>query len=107
MIYLCSQTELPEGACKGFTFGEEQLFVVHKQGQFFLYQNSCPHLGIALEWLPDQFLDIRREFIQCAMHGAQFRIVDGFCISGPCFGESLLALPLCQQDGNLYYMPDV
>ncbi len=106
MMYLCAASEVPEGACKGFNLQGEQMFVVHKQGQFYLYRNSCPHLGIALEWLPDQFLDVGREHVQCAMHGALFRINDGFCISGPCFGDSLQALSLRQQDGKLYYLPE-
>ncbi len=105
-MYLCAASEVPEGACKGFNLQGEQMFVVHKQGQFYLYRNSCPHLGIALEWLPDQFLDVGREHVQCAMHGALFRINDGFCISGPCFGDSLQALSLHQQDGKLYYLPE-
>jgi nitrite reductase/ring-hydroxylating ferredoxin subunit len=35
--------------------------------------------------------------IQCALHGALFRIEDGYCLYGPCQGASLHPLPLRQE----------
>lgn len=69
-------------------------FILHWRGQWYAYRNSCPHTGATLNWMPDQFLDIDREFIQCSIHGALFRPQDGFCIYGPCAGRSLEPLPL-------------
>ncbi|MEE8263379.1 MAG: Rieske (2Fe-2S) protein, partial [Gammaproteobacteria bacterium] len=40
-------------------------------------------------WVPDQFLDETGNLLQCATHGALFRIEDGFCVAGPCTGASL------------------
>ena len=69
------------------------IFIVarqHSDGlQLFCYKNQCPHTLINLNWQPDQFLSLDRSRIQCSMHGALFRINDGFCEWGPCQGMSL------------------
>jgi nitrite reductase/ring-hydroxylating ferredoxin subunit len=80
---------LDEGECKGLTFGEVEIFVVKHDDQLHAYQNKCPHLGIALEWLEDQFLDMEKQFIHCSTHGALFLIETGECVSGPCLGQFL------------------
>lgn len=73
---------------------ENSAFVVKVRGQLHAYVNSCPHTGVPLNWLPDQFLDYSGELIQCALHGAQFRPGDGYCVWGPCQGQSLKSLPV-------------
>lgn len=93
MIKLCLLSDLSEGASKGFDVDGRKLFAVMKYGKITLYENHCPHLGIQLEWMPDQFLDRDKSLIQCAMHGALFRIEDGLCISGPCIDRSLVSVP--------------
>jgi nitrite reductase/ring-hydroxylating ferredoxin subunit len=40
-------------------------------------------------------------FIQCATHGAIFRIEDGYCLRGPCAGESLQKLHLKVEQNNV------
>lgn len=97
-ITLCQLDEVPAEGCKGLRLTDPagidvDVFLVNKDGQLHLYHNRCPHLGVALEWLPDQFLDREGQHIQCSTHGALFRVEDGLCVSGPCPGESLLALP--------------
>ena len=68
------------------------LLIVKHDSRVFVYRNRCPHLGTELEWLPDQFLDRDKQYIQCATHGALFRINTGECIAGPCVGERLQAV---------------
>lgn len=58
------------------------------------YRNRCPHTGVNLDWVPDRFLDRCGKLIQCATHGARFRIHDGFCVSGPCQGDALESIPV-------------
>ena len=86
---LCQQDELQEGQSKGFQIGDISLFAVKKKGQLHLYKNSCPHLGVELEWLKDQFLNIDESLIQCSTHGALFVIESGECVAGPCQGKHL------------------
>ena len=102
---VCKISDIPDPASKGFTLehdGKEyELFLVKKSGQLFAYINRCPHTGVGLNWQPDQFLDIDAEWIQCAMHGALFRIENGVCVRGPCAGESLQPVSIRQQDGDI------
>ena len=103
---LCALNELADPGSRGFEldYGTQQklrLFVVRKGGVLAAYRNSCPHTGAPLEWLPDQFLDLDNSFIQCAMHGALFRPEDGYCLRGPCVGESLENLELAVVEGRV------
>jgi nitrite reductase/ring-hydroxylating ferredoxin subunit len=88
-IPLCQVDDIPEGSACGFTLQGTQLFAVKKRGSVFVYLNRCPHLGIALDWVPDSFLDSEGLYIRCANHGAFFEIDTGNCIMGPCLGEAL------------------
>lgn len=90
-IALCHIDQIPDNSSRGFDLTEPPigLLIVRKQGKIHIYQNHCPHRGIRLEWVPDQFLDIHGYYIQCATHGALFNIADGLCIAGPCSGQSL------------------
>ncbi|MDM8350866.1 Rieske (2Fe-2S) protein [Pseudomonas sp. sp1636] len=97
MMRLCAPNELAEGQSRGFVIDGEKLFAVRKDGQVFAYRNRCPHKGIPLEWLPDQFLDHSASLIQCATHGALFLIDTGECVAGPCAGQSLKALS-CEEN---------
>ena len=93
---VCRLTDLPEGSSRGFTLGVgsacEDIFLVHKNGRVSAYLNSCPHTGGPLDWVPDRFLSLDGDLIQCATHDALFRIEDGVCVAGPCTGSSLTPL---------------
>jgi nitrite reductase/ring-hydroxylating ferredoxin subunit len=87
--FLCEGSDVPEGKSRGFELSGVQMLAVRRTGQVFIYKNHCPHRGVPLEWLPDQFLDSSASLIQCATHGALFLIEDGECVAGPCEGKSL------------------
>lgn len=89
MTRLCHVDDIEEGQSVGFEVGEKKLFAVKKDAVIYVYENRCPHLGIELEWLENQFLDPDGALIQCSTHGALFLIEDGSCISGPCSGQQL------------------
>jgi len=93
MTALCNIADIPEDDARGFDLDGQSLVVVRRDGQIFVYLNWCPHLGIELNFMPDVFLDTDQTFIQCANHGALFRIEDGYCLSGPCARQSLVAVP--------------
>lgn len=92
-LRLCAFAELDDPGARGFSLKRSgrslELVLVRRGGEVFAYANSCPHTGINLEWQPDEFLSLDRGFIQCATHGALFRLEDGYCVRGPCAGESL------------------
>ncbi|UTW09227.1 Rieske (2Fe-2S) protein [Pseudomonas benzenivorans] len=99
MKRLCAPQELAEGQSRGFEIEGRKLLAVRKDGQVYAYHNRCPHRGIPLEWLPDQFLDASASLIQCATHGALFLIDSGECVAGPCAGQALEALS-CVEDAE-------
>lgn len=72
------------------------------QGHWYAYRNACPHTGVNLNWMPDQFLDVTRQYLQCSLHGALFEPLSGKCIYGPCLGDSLSALSVECIDGEIY-----
>lgn len=102
---LCDACDIPEGKSKNFTLtrcdSPFEFFVINFHGQFYAYENHCPHTGINLNWQADQFLDITEQRIQCSTHGALFRITDGLCEWGPCVGKSLRPLIVKNMDGQL------
>jgi nitrite reductase/ring-hydroxylating ferredoxin subunit len=95
---LCKTTDIEDPGSKNFELKIKRkiqsVFVVNKNGEFFAYYNKCPHTGASLEWQEDQFLDLDKALIQCATHDALFTIDTGECISGPCVGDNLQALPI-------------
>ena len=95
---------IPEPGSRGFApqgGRAAEFFVVRKEGVIRAYRNRCPHTGAPLEWQPHQFLDIDNGFIECALHGALFRVGDGLCLRGPCARQSLQPLPVEVVEGRL------
>lgn len=89
---LCHVEELADRETRGFAavgVPPKDIFVVRRGLNVHAYINSCPHTGAPLDWLPNLFLSADGKFIQCALHGALFRIEDGVCVAGPCVGAQL------------------
>jgi nitrite reductase/ring-hydroxylating ferredoxin subunit len=114
-VALCRLEEIPDRTARGFVVetgapGDPRpldLFV-HRDGESVVaYRNSCPHQGTPLELVPDGFLTRDRKRFLCTTHGAQFRLHDGLCTTGPCKGKSLTALAI-ERDGEdlLLRLPD-
>lgn len=101
MTFICPASLITEADAKGFKVNGRSLIVTRKNERIHVYVNSCPHLGINLEFQPDTFLDKDKRFIQCANHGALFEIETGECLVGPCTGQFLTALPFQVIDGNI------
>ena len=107
-VYICDIEELPEVASKGIKLDESfypSHFLVKKKQAIFVYQNRCPHTGAPMEWKPDQYLDHENAFIQCALHGALFKIETGECLRGPCLGKFLKSGEVSVENGRIYFLP--
>lgn len=102
---LCLLSDLPKRGSKGVQHDGHNLIVVRQGAQVHVYENRCPHRGIPLEWVPDQFLDNSGRLIQCASHGALFLPESGECIAGPCVGQSLCAFACEVREGGIYLTP--
>lgn len=103
-VALCRFDALEDPGCKGFDVGDVDgltcdLFVVRKGDAVFAYVNDCPHYRTTLEWRRDCFLSHDKAVIQCSLHGARFRIEDGYCEWGPCEGFGLVPIKAGIEDG--------
>jgi nitrite reductase/ring-hydroxylating ferredoxin subunit len=106
---LCRIEDIPDGGARGFPPPPGAfvgLFALRHGARVLVYVNSCPHLGISLDWAPDRFLSNDGSRIVCATHGAEFTIEDGECLRGPCFGERLEQVPVELKDGAVLVPAD-
>jgi len=51
--------------------------------------------------VPDHFFDAEGRHLVCSTHGAVFRPEDGYCLAGPCAGESLEPVPVEVREGRV------
>jgi len=70
----------------------EALVVLDDYGTVRAYLNVCQHIPIPLDCGSSDFLDPPTRHLRCVTHGALYRREDGYCVVGPCAGESLIAL---------------
>jgi len=102
---VCLLDELNDPDSRGFALRVNErlhdVFIVRLGRQVFGYLNSCPHTGGPLDWVPDQFLSLDKDYIQCATHAALFRLYDGHCVAGPCAGERLTPVPVMVEAGEI------
>lgn len=100
---ICRLDDLGESGSRGFSIGTGDWplrgFVVPINDQVRGYVNSCPHARHPLNFKPNQFLTMDGALILCASHGALFEKSTGYCVAGPCAGQSLQTLPLELSDG--------
>jgi nitrite reductase/ring-hydroxylating ferredoxin subunit len=90
--------DLPHG------HGSAPCFTMRFDGKVFAYVNRCPHRGTELDWNPGEVFDETGLYLICATHGAMFDPQTGLCISGPCEGGRLQALPIEEHDGAVIIM---
>ncbi|RKZ84435.1 MAG: Rieske (2Fe-2S) protein [Gammaproteobacteria bacterium] len=102
--FLCFKQDIPNYQARGFNIEINQdkieLLLVRQNARVQAYKNHCPHLGIPLNWQPDEFMSLEGSHIQCSTHGALFSLEDGHCIAGPCTGQNLTTLALERRDDN-------
>lgn len=103
---LCQLSDIEETGSIGLTAELDGLrtgLIVVRQGEHvFIYVNNCPHIGAPLDFEPGRFLNLERDLIQCAMHGALFRIEDGHCVQGPCAGKHLTPVAFEVRNGAVW-----
>src|SRR5918995_4803791 len=90
--------ELAHGESKKFMLRSGEFsfeaMLVNYGGNHFGYVNRCPHVGLSLDWIDNQFFTVDGRYLICANHGATFEPASGECLWGPCAGASLRSLPL-------------
>lgn len=101
MHRLCECASISEGDAVGLSHNNVSYLVVNHDNRHYVYINRCPHLGIALNWQPNDFMDAEGEFIRCSTHGALFEPATGQCVSGPCAGDALTPVSFALKDGTI------
>jgi nitrite reductase/ring-hydroxylating ferredoxin subunit len=98
-------SEIPNGGGRMFAFslasGEFRLLVLRSGNSCFGYENYCPHFGLPLAARNDQLILKAHASVSCNTHYARFRWQDGYCESGDCEGEFLVAVPLVVEGGRV------
>lgn len=89
---------IAEGAARSFVVqlpaGRFHGFVVRSHGAVTGYVDRCPHAGLPLARILDDYLVADGALIHCSWHGALFDVSDGRCIAGPCKGAALSPWPV-------------
>jgi nitrite reductase/ring-hydroxylating ferredoxin subunit len=99
---IVEEAALLEGVPVGVEHAGSELIVVRAGGRVRAFDNRCPHRGITLDWAKGRFTSADGAYLQCATHGALFRMDDGACVLGPCAGESLAERPLLIANGSIF-----
>jgi 8-oxo-dGTP diphosphatase len=75
------------------------ILVATPDGGARAYRNVCPHVPIPLDRGGEPLLT-EEGFLACRNHGALFAVEDGFCVAGPCAGETLEPIPVERSGGG-------
>lgn len=94
---------IADGAARNFVLqlraGRFHGFVVRRGDVAFGYVDRCPHMGLPLAQVLDQYM--ADDLVACSWHGALFRVEDGVCVGGPCAGARLTPWPVRVEDGTV------
>ena len=110
-VFLCASVEVIErghGVRFDVLAGGRQAtgFVVRFKGTAYAYLNRCAHVPIELDWNQGEFFESSGLYLMCATHGAIYAPETGRCEGGPCRGNKLRAIAVCEIDQRLYWQPD-
>ncbi|MHA6723238.1 Rieske (2Fe-2S) protein [Sphingomonas sp. RS2018] len=96
-------TQIDDGAARNFVLqlraGRFHGFVVRRGETVVGYVDRCPHMGVPMTQVLDDYLTPSGDYIACSWHGALFEVDDGLCVGGPCTGQRLTAWPVTVADG--------
>ena len=102
---LCAVEEISDGLCKEIRYGEGayafSLLLYGTHGQVKAYVNRCPHFSLPLNIRPGEFVILDGERVMCALHGAVFRLDNGYCEAGPAASSSLEPVAVVVRNGSV------
>lgn len=105
--YVCASNQVLDGGC-GVRFlvkyngHNRPAFVVRHAGRTVAYLNRCAHKLVELDWQEGDFFDTEHRHLVCATHGALYDPSSGVCVSGPCRGAALTAVPIREVNGAVW-----
>lgn len=99
--------EIEVGGAKEYVFGRGttvfSMFVVRQGGdRVYGYLNLCPHYSQPLNYRKGMFMNGDGTRIRCTMHFAEFRVEDGYGVSGAAERCWLDPVPVLVKEGVLH-----
>jgi nitrite reductase/ring-hydroxylating ferredoxin subunit len=96
---------IADGAARNYVLemraGRFHGFAVRRGETVHGYVDRCPHAGLPLAQVLDQYLTPDGTQIACSWHGALFDPETGACVGGPCVGAALTPWPLTVVEGRI------
>ena len=63
MLRLCTVAEIPDNDARGFRSPIGEVIVARQGMAVYGYINSCPHLGIGINFQPNVFMDFTQRVV--------------------------------------------
>lgn len=108
-VFVCAADELTTGVIRSANLGHDDsglpimaLVLRDETGAVRAYRNLCRHLPVPLDGGTGELLSKDGAHLICGTHGATYRLIDGYCVEGPCEGLALQRLHCRERDGDLY-----
>jgi nitrite reductase/ring-hydroxylating ferredoxin subunit len=103
---VCALADVADGKSRVVPFGRSgfdrfELIVVREGANVYGYVNACAHNAVPLNLLDDFAVETNAYRLLCDHHNARFRFSDGYCLEGPCQGESLTRVPLAVRGSRI------
>lgn len=96
---------IADGAARNYVLqmraGRFHGFVVRLGDAAFGHVDRCPHMGVPLAQVLDDYLTADGALIACSWHGALFEVESGLCVGGPCAGQRLTPWPVTVVEGQI------
>ena len=95
-------TDFANPGSYGTTVNGRPLLVVNIQGEFYVFENRCPHTQETLDPMGGSVASEDGLLLKCQRHAAEFIATTGECVGGPCLGEALQPVAFTQAPDALY-----
>lgn len=108
-VWVCREEELRAGVVRTAQLGHDDdglpilaLLLRDENGVIVAYRNLCRHLPVPLDGGTGELLSDDGAHLICGTHGATYRLLDGYCVEGPCEGLALQPLEVREEGGDLF-----
>lgn len=71
-VKIAERHEIPENKMQVFKVEDHEILVVNVEGEFYAFENRCPHMG-----LPLYFGSLEGNVLICGFHYAKFDVTTG------------------------------
>ncbi len=83
--------------------GFSVILIKDGEGQIRAWINNCPHQHVPLNEAYKVDVNPFTKTLKCSVHDAWFKVDDGECVEGPCYGDHLTPFPIrIDEAGNIF-----